>query len=271
MPIGSRAVQGVAAALLLPCTLAVIAHAFPGRAEQARAIGVWAGVSALALPAGPPLGGALVFGFGWRTIFLINFPLIVLALHVLFRLVRGSAGSHPRRLDLSASALATVALAATVYAVIQTGNHGLSTRVWAILVVALLAGAGFLARQRWAADPLLPLARLRNSTFTGTNTVAAVMNAAGMGTIFIATLYLQTVQHRSALLGGALQCHCSCQWPCSLQSPAGSPPAMVPEHQSAQEYWPAASARPCCADSPPLPAPCDSCPCCSEQGSGWDW
>src|SRR5437660_1607744 len=74
--IAARAIQGVGAAMLLPGTLAIISHAFPDGHEQARAIGVWAGIGSLALPAGPLLGGALIAGLGWRAIFLINVPIV---------------------------------------------------------------------------------------------------------------------------------------------------------------------------------------------------
>lgn len=72
--VGARVIQGVGAALLLPGTLAIISHAYPRGPEQARAIGVWAGIGSLALPAGPLLGGLLISGFGWRAIFLVNVP-----------------------------------------------------------------------------------------------------------------------------------------------------------------------------------------------------
>jgi MFS transporter, DHA2 family, methylenomycin A resistance protein len=86
--IGARAVQGIGAALLLPASLAVITHTFPGRREQARALGVWAGVSSLALPAGPVLGGLLVTLAGWRAVFWINLPIIAVAGYVTTRLSR---------------------------------------------------------------------------------------------------------------------------------------------------------------------------------------
>src|SRR5581483_2915619 len=72
--VAARVLQGVGAAMLLPGTLAIISHAFSDGPAQARAIGVWAGIGSLALPAGPLLGGALIAGFGWRSIFLINIP-----------------------------------------------------------------------------------------------------------------------------------------------------------------------------------------------------
>ncbi|MFD5250428.1 MFS transporter [Amycolatopsis sp. NPDC058340] len=194
--VGGRALQGIGAAMLLPGTLAVITRAFPGRTEQARAVGVWAGVSALALPAGPLIGGALVSGVGWRTVFLINLPIVVAAIPLTLRLVAESTDEHPRRLDIPGIVLATTTLAATVYAVIA--GEPLA------LLAAVLALAGFGWREHRAAEPLLPLSLLREPAFTGANLVAAAMNLVGIGTIFVVTLYLQTVQHRSAFTAGLM-------------------------------------------------------------------
>ena len=83
----ARAVQGIGAALLLPGTLAVITDLYDDSAARARAVGIWAGAGALALPSGPLLGGALVSGFGWRAVFLVNLPIIAVALPVAWRLV----------------------------------------------------------------------------------------------------------------------------------------------------------------------------------------
>jgi len=194
--VGGRALQGLGAALLLPGTLAVVTRAYPGRAEQAHAVGIWAGVSALALPAGPLLGGALVSGFGWRTVFLINLPIIAIAIPATRRLVTESVDENPRPLDLPGIGLATCTLAATVYAVIGAS--------WIAAAVAAIALTGFLLWERRARDPLLPLAFLRTPSFVGANLVSAAMNLAGIGTVFVATLYLQTVRHHPAFVAGVL-------------------------------------------------------------------
>ncbi|GAA1549577.1 MFS transporter [Kribbella hippodromi] len=85
--VAARVVQGVGAALLLPGTLAVITDLYADKAARARAVGIWSGAGALALPSGPLLGGALVSGLGWRAVFLINLPIIAIALPVAWRLV----------------------------------------------------------------------------------------------------------------------------------------------------------------------------------------
>jgi DHA2 family methylenomycin A resistance protein-like MFS transporter len=194
--IAGRALQGLGAALLLPGTLAVITRAFPDQAEQARAVGVWAGVSALALPAGPLLGGALVSGFGWRAVFLINLPVIAAAIPATIRLVRETVDPHAAKLDVPGIALAALTLGASVYAVISS--------TWTAGLVAAVALGGFLAWERKARNPLLPLELLRKPAFAGPNLVSAAMNLVGIGTIFVATLYLQTVQHHTAFVAGAM-------------------------------------------------------------------
>jgi MFS transporter, DHA2 family, methylenomycin A resistance protein len=198
--VAGRAVQGLGAALLLPGTLAVIARSYPERAEQARAVGVWAGVSALALPAGPLLGGVLVSAFGWQAVFWVNLPVIAVALPVTLATVSRDAGSTGRRLDVAGGLLAAVALGSTVFAVI---DHGQEPGWWAA-GVAVLALVGFCLRERHASDPMLPLGLLRVPAFVGANLVAAAMNLVGIGTIFVATLFLQSVQHRDPLLAGTL-------------------------------------------------------------------
>ncbi|MFF0339629.1 MFS transporter [Kribbella sp. NPDC004875] len=97
--IAARAVQGIGAALLLPGTLAVITDLYADSAARARAVGIWSGAGALALPSGPLLGGALVSGFGWRAVFLVNLPIIAVALPLAWRLVpkrKGHQHTSPR-------------------------------------------------------------------------------------------------------------------------------------------------------------------------------
>lgn len=120
--VGFRALSGVGAALLLPGTLAIITRTVPDRRDQARAIGVWAGVGSVALPAGPVLGGALVDGPGWRWVFWINVPIVLVAGLVTARVIAESRERTSRRPDVAGMGLAAVTLAAVVYAFISRGN-----------------------------------------------------------------------------------------------------------------------------------------------------
>ena len=200
--VATRAVQGVGAAVLLPATMAVIAQAFPGRRERARALGLWAGISSLALPAGPVVGGVLVTAVGWRVVFLVNLPVVAAAAGLTHRVVRESR--HPGRttLDVTGAVSLTIGLAAVVHAVISAGHDGLGPEVLVSSVVAIAAGAVFLRAEARAADPVLPLGVLRTRSFVGPNIVAACMNLVGIGTIFAVTLYLQQLQRRSPMTSG---------------------------------------------------------------------
>jgi DHA2 family methylenomycin A resistance protein-like MFS transporter len=202
--VGARVAQGVGAALLLPGTLAIIANAFPEARERARAIGVWAAVAGLSLPAGPVAGGLLVAGPGWRWVFLVNLPVVAAAAVLTARLVRESADPRGRRLDAPGVALGALALAAATFAFIDAGHAGAGSPavIAAAAVLALLAGAAMLVVEHRAPAPMLPLGLFRRPRFTVANGVAGVMNLGSLGCIFVLTLFLQVVQHRSPLEAG---------------------------------------------------------------------
>jgi MFS transporter, DHA2 family, methylenomycin A resistance protein len=192
--VAGRVVQGVGAALLLPGTLAVVSRAYPDAAERARAIGIWAAISSLALPAGVIAGGALVDGPGWRWAFLVNLPLIAVALPVTARVVRESREPAARAPDVPGAALTAALLAALIFAIIA-GSVAASVAAAALL-------AALVAVERLRSDPMLPAALLRRPAFAAANVVAAAMNLGTLGTLFVLTLFLQDVQGRSALGAG---------------------------------------------------------------------
>jgi DHA2 family methylenomycin A resistance protein-like MFS transporter len=202
--VAARAVQGAGAALLLPGSIAVVVDTYPDRSEQARALGVWAAVSSLALPAGPLLGGALVTVAGWRSIFLLNVPVVLAAVLAVLRVVPTRPGHPDRPLDLPGMAAAVLGLGALVYAVIAVGRHGPAPGVLAAGGAAAVAVAAFLRRERTAPAPMLPLGLLRSRAFRGSNLVALIMNLVTNGIIFTSTLYLQGVRHHSPLAAGFL-------------------------------------------------------------------
>jgi DHA2 family methylenomycin A resistance protein-like MFS transporter len=200
--IAGRIAQGIGAALLLPGTLAVITHAFPERKEQARAIGTWAAVSSLALPAGPLLGGSLT-GISWRLIFLINVPLVLIGIVGTIRLVP-HAERQARKLDPAGLAGVTIFLAAVVFAVIEFGRSGFGPAVGVAVALALIA-IGWTARaEHRAPEPMLPPDLLRRPAFLGPNVVALTMNLIFNGTLFLTTLYLQDIRHHSPFQAGLL-------------------------------------------------------------------
>jgi DHA2 family methylenomycin A resistance protein-like MFS transporter len=193
--VGFRALSGVGAALLLPGTLAIITRAVPDRREQARAIGVWAAVGSVALPAGPVLGGALVDGPGWRWVFWINVPIVLVAGLVTARVIQESREPARRRPDVPGMVIGALALAVIVDAFVSHDNW--IAPVLAVALLLLLAAA-----ERRASDPMIPLPLLRQRGFLVANVTAGVMNLGTLGLLFVVTLFLQRVQGRTALAAG---------------------------------------------------------------------
>jgi DHA2 family methylenomycin A resistance protein-like MFS transporter len=199
-----RVMQGAGAALMLPGTLAVIADAYPDERERARAIGVWAGVGSCALPAGPLVGGLLVQAAGWRWVFLLNVPIVAVALVAATRVLSESHGRPSRRLDVPGAVLGAIVLVSVTFAFIAAGRGGSAMPVVVAVLCASLAAPAFVLAERRSADPLLPLGLLRRRAFVTANGVAGAMNLATLGLLFVLTLYLQDVRHDRALWAGVV-------------------------------------------------------------------
>ena len=207
--VAARALQGGGAAALLPTTLAIITATFPDDRERAQAIGIWAGVSALALAAGPVLGGVLTDSLGWQSVFFVNLPVGVLACVVARRVVQdpdrpaaGAAGGR-RRVDLPGQVLAVVALGSLTSALIEGPGRGWdSSLIVALLALAAVAGVAFLAVERRVADPMLPLGLFRNRTFSAAVGVAGLAFFGVLSMLFFLSLFFQNVQGYSAVETG---------------------------------------------------------------------
>lgn len=200
--LASRAVQGVGAALLLPGTLAIVVDSAPDRRARARAIGVWAAVGSCALPAGPIVGGALVDAVGWRSVFLINVPIAVVAGAVAIRIVADDRPATRRRVDWAGATLAALTLATLVFAIIELGRTGPGPTADASIVAALALGSAFVLAEKRQADPMLPLSLFRRLEFTSATLIAGAMNLGTLGLLFVVTLYLQSVHGDSPLRAG---------------------------------------------------------------------
>src|SRR5712691_1976756 len=152
-----RAIQGVGAALLMPGTLSILTVTFPPH-ERAKAIGLWAGVSGIALALGPTLGGYMVEHLGWQSVFFLNVPIGITAFLVGSRTVRESRSEHARQLDVPGLVLGTGGLFSLTYALIEANQDGWSdpTIVGALILGALLL-VGMLAWESQSANAMLPL------------------------------------------------------------------------------------------------------------------
>jgi DHA2 family methylenomycin A resistance protein-like MFS transporter len=200
--VAARVGQGLGAALLLPGTLAVITRAYPDAGEQARAIGVWAGVGSVALPAGPLLGGLLVDGAGWRWVFLVNVPIVLAAGLTSARVLPHDRGAPGREVDVAGTVLGAAMLATATFAVIELGRTGPDPAVAVGAVLAVTFAVAFVVAERRAVKPMLPLQLFGNRQFSTANAVAGAMNLCTLGLLFVLTLYLQQLQGRSPLEAG---------------------------------------------------------------------
>jgi EmrB/QacA subfamily drug resistance transporter len=198
-----RAVQGSGAALMMPATLSIITNAFPA-AERGRAIGTWAGVSALALAIGPVLGGFLVENVSWQSIFFLNLPVAVAAVFVTFFAVRESRDETvARTVDVPGVATLTVGLAALVLALIK-GNewHWGSTREIALYATAVLGLGGFALVEARRRVPMVDFSFFRSRSFLGANIVAFIVSFAMLAMFFFLALYMQNIRGYTPLQAG---------------------------------------------------------------------
>lgn len=205
MLIAARMVQAVGGSMLNPVAMSIITDTFRDPRERARAIGVWAGVVGLGMALGPVVGGVLVNGVGWRSIFWVNVPVVVLALVLTGRFVPESRADRPRRPDPVAQLLVVVALAALTYGIIEGRNLGwTSAGVVLLLVVALCSSTGLVAYERRRFEPLLDPRFFRSIPFSG-SVVGAVLGFCAMGGfLFVNTLYLQEVRGFTPLAAGLM-------------------------------------------------------------------
>jgi EmrB/QacA subfamily drug resistance transporter len=200
--VAARFVQGVGGALLTPGSLAIIDAVFHPD-DRTRAIGAWAGLTAVAAAVGPPVGGYLTDALSWRAVFLINLP--VGAFVIVAAIVKVPESRDPTRaggLDLPGAALATLAIAGLCFALIQASG-GVTPAVITAAVVSLTAAGAFVAVERRSSHPMLPLELFRSRQFASATVLALVTYAALGGVIFLFVAFLQISLGYTALQAGA--------------------------------------------------------------------
>jgi EmrB/QacA subfamily drug resistance transporter len=194
MLIVSRIIQGVGGALMMPATLSIVTNAFEP-SERGKAIGTWAGVSALALAIGPVVGGLLTEHVSWRAIFYLNIPVAAGAIAATIFAVRESRDeSVGREIDYLGVGTLTVGLTSLVLALIESNAWGWSSaRIVGLLVLSVVALTAFVFIERRVPAPIVELPLFASRNFVATNVVALVVTFAMMAQFFFVTLYIQDV------------------------------------------------------------------------------
>jgi len=201
--ISGRALQGVGAALMMPATLSIITNAFPPH-ERGKAIGTWAGVSALALAIGPVLGGLLVEHVSWQSIFFINLPVAIGAIVVTLFATRESRDETVvPKVDVAGIAAITVGLTALTLALVEAAGWGWgSPRIIALFALAAAGLMAFVRIEQRVKVPMVDFSFFGSRTFLGTNIVAFIVSFAMLGMFFFLTLYMQNILRYSPLEAG---------------------------------------------------------------------
>jgi EmrB/QacA subfamily drug resistance transporter len=202
--IGARVVQGVGSALMNPATLSIVTATFPPR-QRGMAIGIWAGVAAMALAIGPLAGGLITQHLGWNWIFFINVPVGILAIIVTRLVVDESRDtSADQRLDLPGLLTSGIGLFALTYGLIEANNFGwTSARILSLFVVAVVALVAFVLLELHQRSPMLDLSLFKNGTFAGSNSVMLLIGLAMFGVFFYNSLFIQNILGYSAVQTGA--------------------------------------------------------------------
>lgn len=198
-----RAIQGVGAAFMMPATLSIITNAFPAH-ERGKAIGTWAGVSALALAIGPVVGGFLVENVSWQSIFFLNLPVAALAVVVtLFATHESRDHTAAQSVDVPGVATITVGLSALVLALVEANSWGWgSARILGLLALATVGLAAFAITERRVANPMVDFTFFRSRSFLGANIVAFIVSFAMLAMFFFLALYMQNVRGYTPLEAG---------------------------------------------------------------------
>jgi EmrB/QacA subfamily drug resistance transporter len=199
--IAARALQGAGAALVMPLAMALLSVAFP-REERGKALGIFSGVTGLALIAGPVVGGAVAEGLAWQWIFWINIPIGLLLVPFVLRRIRESVGVAAA-LDVPGLALVTGAAFGMVWGLMRANSEGWdSAEVIAALTAAFALAVAFVAWEMWAHEPMVPMRLFGSRAFAAGNMASFLYHSSLYGTLFFMAQFLQSAQGNGPLGAG---------------------------------------------------------------------
>jgi len=199
----AQAVQGAAAAVVVPTSLALIRQTFPDSAARAKGVALWTAIGGIAIAGGPIAGGGLTSALGWRYVFFLNVPIGLIGLLALLRVPR----SRPRPAPLDGPGQLTIvlALAALTFAMIEAGGRGFGSLVVIVaLLVFVLATAAFLVAEIRSDHPAVPLDLFRSPTVSVCVLVGFALNFSFYGIVFVFSLFFQQLRGASPLTAGLM-------------------------------------------------------------------
>lgn len=201
--IAARMVQGGAAALMVPASLALIRQTYTDPGKRARAIAIWTAAGSVAVAVGPVIGGMLTSGLSWRAVFYLNLPVGAIGLALLTRIAPSPRRAAP--VDLLGQLSVVISLAGLTYAVIEGGREGWSSAgVLGTLAVAAVATAVFVLTQSRRKQPMVPLSIFKSRTVLVCLAAGFTINAVFYGAIFLLGMYFQQVRGASPVSAGAM-------------------------------------------------------------------
>jgi len=201
--VAGRALQGIGAAFMMPATLSIITVTFPPE-ERGKAIGTWAGVSALALAIGPVVGGALAEYVSWRAIFFLNLPVAIGAVVVtLFATQESRDETREHSIDWAGIAALSIGLSALVLALVEGNSWGWdSGRIIALFAVAAVGLISFFVIEPRVREPMVDFSLFRSRTYLGANGIAFIVSFAMFAVFFFTALYMQNILGYSPIEAG---------------------------------------------------------------------
>lgn len=195
----ARAAQGIGGALIMPSTLSVIVDVFP-REERAKAIGIWAGVAAIGIPGGMIAGGYLLENFFWGSVFLLNVPVVLVALVGSLVVIPESRDENATSIDVWGAVISMISLSALIYAIIEAPEKGwLSGATLLGFATTVVFGGLFVWYELRQKHPMVDLKLFKNARLTASVSAIGIAFMAMLGMMFMLTQYLQFVQGYSPL------------------------------------------------------------------------
>jgi DHA2 family methylenomycin A resistance protein-like MFS transporter len=201
--IGARVIQGIGAALIIPCSLTLLNHAYDNPVQRTQAFGWWAGSGGASVAAGPVIGGLLVHTFGWRSIFYVNVPIGLAALFLTARYIQNEPPRPGQRIDLAGQLVSLLALAALTTVLIEGANWGwLSPGTIGLSIAFLFLSLLFFVIEQRQSQPMLPLTLFQSTEFSVATSLGLLLSFSFYGLIFTLSLYFQQTCHFTPLQTG---------------------------------------------------------------------